>query len=175
MQFLSRKPLLSGKTVISQFLNQRSLRFQSFNRSSIQPYIRVFHPCHHAKFSGKGKSLSPRCRHFHLGKCCNFMISQRLVPQVEWSDWPGIAIFSVPGDRKENATAWKIRKFHEHNDTCVISRRRNSRKDKISFNHRRLHMNSMVFCEPAGSVKKGIVIFNDPILFIHRILFCDFS
>ena len=29
--------------------------------------------------------------------------------KIKWSDWPGSAIFSVPEDRKENATAWKIR------------------------------------------------------------------
>ena len=83
--------------------------------------------------------------------------------KIKWSDWPGSAIFSGPEDRKENATAWNIRKFHEHNDTCVISRRRNSRKDRISFNPRRLHRDSMVFFEHAGSVKKGIVIINDPL------------
>ena len=42
--------------------------------------------------------------------------------KIKWSDWAGSAIFSVPEDRKENATAWNIRKFYEHNDTCVISK-----------------------------------------------------
>ena len=84
----------------------------------------------------------------------------------EWSDWPGSAIFSVPENRKENATAWNIRKFYEDNHTCVNSRRRNSRKDKISFNPKRLHRDSMVFFEHAGSVKKGIVIIND--LFVSQ-------
>ena len=54
-----------------------------------------------------------------------------------------------------------MRKFQEQIDTCVISRRRNSRKDKISFNPRRLHRDSMVFFEHTGSVTKGIVIIND--------------
>ena len=76
--------------------------------------------------------------------------------KIKWSDWPGSAIFIVREERKENATAWKIRKLHEHNDTCVISRRWNSRKDKISFNPRRLHRDSMVFFQHAGSVKKGL-------------------
>ena len=44
----------------------------------------------------------------------------------------------------------------------VISRRRNSRKEKLSFNPRRLHRESMVFFEHAGSGKKEIVIINDP-------------
>ena len=73
---------------------------------------------------------------------------------IKWSDWPGSAIFGVPEDIKENATVWNIRKFHEHIDTCVISRRKNSRKDKISFNPRRLHRDSVVSFEHAGSVKK---------------------
>ena len=34
--------------------------------------------------------------------------------------------------------------------------------EKLSFNPRRLHRDSMVFFEPAGSVKKVIVIINDP-------------
>ena len=82
--------------------------------------------------------------------------------KVKRSDWPGIEIFSVPVNRKENAASWKIRKTHEHNYTCVISRRRISRKEKISFNCSRLHRDPMVFFEHAGSVKKGIFIINDP-------------
>ena len=76
--------------------------------------------------------------------------------KTSWSDWPGSAIFSVPEDRKENATAWNIKNFHKHIDTCVISRRRISRKDKISFNPRQLHRDSMVFLEHARSVKKKL-------------------
>ena len=82
--------------------------------------------------------------------------------KIIWSHWPGNAIFSVPEDGKENAAAWSIGKFHEHSDTCVFSGRRNSRKKKLSFNPRRLYRDSMVFFEHAGSVKKGIVIINDP-------------
>ena len=46
--------------------------------------------------------------------------------------------------------------FHEHNDTCAISRRLNSRKEKLSFNPRWLHRDSMVFFNCAGSFKKGL-------------------
>ena len=55
-----------------------------------------------------------------------------------------------------------MRKFPENNDACVISIKRNSRKEKLSFNPRWLHKGSMVFFEHAGSVKKGSVIINDP-------------
>ena len=92
---------------------------------------------------------------------------------IKWSDWPGSAIFSVPEDKKESATSWKIRKFHEHNDNYVISRRRNSRKDKLSFNPRRLHRDSMVFFVRAGSVKKGIFIINVPFLSQCTMRFVD--
>ena len=76
--------------------------------------------------------------------------------KINWSDWPRSAIFSVPEDSKENAAAWNIRKFHEHNDTRVISRRRKSRKNKLSFNPRWLHRDLVVFFEHAESVKKGL-------------------
>ena len=82
--------------------------------------------------------------------------------KIKWSDWPGSAISSVPENSQENAAAWNKRKLHERNDSCAISRRRNSRKEKLSFNLRRLHRDSMVFFEHAGSVKKGIVIINNP-------------
>ena len=93
--------------------------------------------------------------------------------KINWSHWPGIAIFSVPEDSKKNAAAWNVRKFREHNDICVIGRRRNSRKEKLSFNHRRLHRDSMVFFEHAESVKKGIIIINDPLVSQCKVLWVD--
>ena len=72
--------------------------------------------------------------------------------KIKWLDWPGSAIFSVPEDRQGNAGAWTIGKFHEDNDTFVISRRGNSRKKKLSFNSRRLQRDSMVFFKHAGNV-----------------------
>ena len=90
--------------------------------------------------------------------------------KINWSDWPGRVIFSVPEDRKENAAAWNVRKIHEHNDTCVISKRPKSRKKKLSFKPRRLHRYSMVFFKHAGSVKKWIVFFKDPFDFSAQFL-----
>ena len=58
--------------------------------------------------------------------------------KIKWSDWPGSAIFSVPEDRKENATAWNIRKFT--NTMILVSSTEGGirEKDKMSFNPRRL-------------------------------------
>ena len=81
--------------------------------------------------------------------------------KTKWSVRPERAIFNVPEDGKENAATWNLGKFHEHNDTCVISRRLNSRKEKLSFNPRWLHRDSMVCFKRAGSFKKGIVIIKD--------------
>ena len=82
--------------------------------------------------------------------------------KIKWSDWSGSAILSDPEDRKESAAALNIGNFHECIDTCVISRRPSSKKEKLLFKIKRLHRDSMVFFEHAGSVKEGMVIINDP-------------
>ena len=75
--------------------------------------------------------------------------------------WQEISIFSVPEDRKKRSIM-QYKKFHKYNDSCVISRRPNARKESLSFNPSRLHRDSMVFFEDAVKVKKEIVIINDP-------------
>ena len=92
---------------------------------------------------------------------CIFSLISDWCVKVKWSDWPEYAIFNVPEDRKENAAAWNIRNF-ANNHTCVISRRRNSRKEKQSFNPRRLHRDLMSLFRTNWECQKRIVIIIDP-------------
>ena len=158
MQFLSVKPLLSRKTVISQFLNQGSFHFNHSITSQLshilESFILVIMLSRIFRVGEKVQVLDAVTSIWESAVILS-LISD-LCEKIKWSDWPGSATFSVPEDRKEDTTAWNMRKIHEHNDNCVISRRRNSRKDKISFNPRRLHRDSVVFFEHAGSVKKGL-------------------
>ena len=163
--FLISKAAIIRETVISQFLNQGSFHFKHSIASQLshilESFILVIMLSRTFRVREKVQVLDAVTSIWESAVILS-LISDWCV-KIKWSDWPGSAIFSVPEDRKENATAWNIRKYHEHNDTCVISRRRSSRKDKISFNPRRLHRDS-VFFEHTGSVKKGIVIINDPLM-----------
>ena len=158
MQFLSVKPSLSGKTVISQFLNQALFHFNHSIASQLSHILESF-----IVVITLGRTFWVKEKIQVLDAVTSIwkravilsLISDWCV-KIKLSDWPGSAIFSVSEERNENASAWNIRKFHEHNDTCVISTWRNSRKDKISFNPRRLHRDSIVFFEHARSVKKGL-------------------
>ena len=158
MQFLSVKPSLSGKTVISQFMDQGTFRFNhsiahQFSHK-LESFIRAIMLSRTFRVKEKVQVIDAV---ISIRESAVFLslISDWCV-KIKWSDWPGSAIFSVPKDRKENPTAWNIRKIHEHNDTCVISMRRKLRKDKISFNPRRLHSNSMVLLNMLGVSKKGL-------------------
>ena len=160
---LISKAVIIRETIISQFLNQGSFHFNHSFASQLSHILESFNLV--IMLTEKVKVLDAVTSIWESAVILSF-ISDWCV-KINWPDFPGNAIFRVPEDRKENATAWNIRKVHKYNDTCVISRRRISRKDKISFNPRRLHSDSMVFFEHAGSVKKGIckkgiVIINDP-------------
>ena len=104
-------------------LEPRIISFQSFNGSSVQTFIM------------QGKTFRLKEKVQVLDAVTSIWKSAVILSlisdwslKVKWSDWPESAIISVPEDSKENAAAWNIRKFLKHNYTCVISRRRNSRK-----------------------------------------------
>ena len=51
--------------------------------------------------------------------------------KIKWSNWPESAIFSVSEDRKENATAWNIRKFT--NTMILVSSAEGGIRKKIKY------------------------------------------
>ena len=126
MQFLSVNPSLSGKIVISQFLNQGSFHFNlsiaSQFRLILESFIHVIILSRTFRPKDKVQVLDAVTSIWESAVTLS-LISDWCV-KIKWSDWPQSAFFSVPEDRKENATIRNTRKFHEHNDTCVISRRR---------------------------------------------------
>ena len=103
MQFLSVKLSLSGKTVISQFLNQGSFHF---NHSVAPQFSHILESFIHVIMLGRTFRVKEKVQVLDVvtsiweSAVILSLISVWCV-RIKWSDWPGNAISGVPEDRKK--------------------------------------------------------------------------
>ena len=103
MQFLSVKPSLSGKTVISKFLNQGSFHFNHSIASQLslilEYFILVIMQSRTFRVKEKVQVLDAITSNRESAVFLS-LISDCCI-KVKWSNWPESAIFDVPEARKK--------------------------------------------------------------------------